>query len=223
MKAQHRHELHTNALAERMGRLVHGIKQNPRSNTWIAWIIGIVGVVVALAWYFSSGAAGWSALWVKLDGETDPRELQTIAQAGPGTLPARTARFQQARLGLQQGLKGLYSPDREAAVKQLEEARKLYNELVPASTGEKLLTSEALVGAAKAEEALAAVPSAEKKGESVGDLDRALTLYKQAADEYGDTFWGATAAKHVEELEANKSQAVQFYSAIGREADAKKK
>jgi len=49
MKAEHRKELETNALAERMGRVVQGMKQAPQKRTMLWMVLVAVAVVVVVA------------------------------------------------------------------------------------------------------------------------------------------------------------------------------
>lgn len=226
MKAEHRHELKTNVLADSMGRLVQNFRGGPRRNSTIIWLLGILAVATAGAWYLSTGNAGWSGLWMKLDSESRVQELDDIIKAGPGTLPARTARFQKARMGMQR-LRYLYATDptmRMAGILSVEEARQLYTDLLPDCTGDPILTQEALLGAAKAEEALAGVPKEEDPKLSRGDLARAQQLYRRLAKEYPDTFQGQAAAHRAEELETNRAEVVKFYEDMrGKLAETQKK
>ena len=60
MKAEHRRELNTNALADRMGRLVQGMKQPSQGGSVVLWVIGAVAIFCLGGWYVFSGATGWS-------------------------------------------------------------------------------------------------------------------------------------------------------------------
>lgn len=221
MKAQQRHQLQTNALADRMGRLVEGLRQGPDSRSTIGWVIGGLAIAVFLAWWLVRGFGGWSAEWVSLDNLGSPSELQRIADDNPGTLPARAARFQEARIRLRNGLHGLYSVDRAQAVQNVSRARELYRQLAPECKKDAILRQEALMGSAQAEEALIGVPKADST-ESRGSLDTALALYKELADSYPDSFLGKQAAAHLRDLDANDSKVAEFYTKLNELAGGKK-
>jgi hypothetical protein len=222
MKAQHRHELETNALADRMGRLVQGLKHSPKSNTLVFWVIAALAILTLCIWYVASAGNSWSEVWLQLDGQSDVNQLDQIARASPGTMPGRTARFQKARIELDQGLRNLYSAERKQSVQSLEDARRLFLELAPECANEPVLSEQAMLGAAKAEEALMAVPKDDKASEGRGSLDRALELYGQLAKGHPDTFWGKHAAQHVQELEKSRADVERFYAELRKFADAKK-
>src|SRR5437870_3034555 len=160
MKAEHRKELQTNALADTMGRIYQEIRARPQSASIAVWVLGVLAVVIFVIWFFTAGAAtSRSALWVQLEGDSyvkSPQEALTsyaqIASESPKTIPGRTARFQEARLLLPQGLQMLGTAERANAVKDLVRARDLFNQLSTETRDDPLLRQEALLGAAKAEE-----------------------------------------------------------------------
>lgn len=217
MKAEHRKELQTNILADRMGRLYETVKSGSTSNSILVWVVVIVALGTFAAWkYYSTKTFGSrSALWTKWDGATsnaDLKDLGQIADDHRGTIPARMARFQMARLLLQQGLNNLGSDQRRAdALKNIEEARTIYLELAPLSSDAPLLAQEAMMGAAKAEEILIGVPKEDNPSEYRGSLERAIELYQKLADTYPDSFQGKAAAKRVKELQEKGQDIQKFY------------
>src|SRR5262249_10183231 len=74
-----------------------------------------------------------------------------------------------------------------------------------------LLAQEAMMGRAKAEEALVSVSNAEKPDEKLGDLDRALEYYRALASKYPESILGQQAKAHIKELEDNRSKVESFY------------
>ena len=149
MKAEHRHELHTNALANQLGKLVENVKNAPQSNATVIYVVVILAAVLGIVWFFTSGSTGGSELWVQLqlaeaDGAGDPRVLDTIASGSAGTLPGRTARFDKARLLLQNGLRSLFTVDRSQAIEGLADARRLFEDLSKECAKEDLLAQQAL-------------------------------------------------------------------------------
>lgn len=220
MKADHRKELQTNLLADRMGRLVQGIKAGPQSSSAFAWVLGGLTLVAVVGWYWAgSHGARQSEDWVRLlnDSNRDPRGYAEIARQSPGTLPARTARFQQARSLLNLGLTTFYFPGSHGqAVKNLNDAGKAYRELLGECQGNAILEQEALLGAAKVEETLSSTPNPDNSDVKLGSLDKALTFYQRLADNYPDSFEGKQAQKRVEELKdsATRSRIEEFYAKL---------
>jgi hypothetical protein len=224
MRAEHRRELETNVLADRMGRFVQGMKSNPQATSIAFWVILLLALVTFFAWYYTSGTSrNRSALWVVIDdasflrGPQDAeQELAAVAKDGPGTIAGRTARFQRARLLLPEGLRRFATEQRKDAVKDIVEARRLYEQLVGECGNDALLRQEALMGEAKAEEALVGVPDEEKAGESYGKLDRAIALYNQTAAVDAESFLGKQAADHAKQLEQNRADVEKFYTELNK-------
>src|SRR5262249_25386688 len=148
MKAEHRHQLHTNVLADRMGRLVKGMKSAPRSTSTLIWIFLVLALATFALWQYAASATmkDRSELWTHVDKIThDPSlwtriepvsrqplgllKLQEVEVRNPGTIPARTSEFEVARWNLRQGLEALAGGDRLGAAMQLDEARRLYTKL----------------------------------------------------------------------------------------------
>ncbi len=224
MKAEHRHQLHTNALADYVGRFVENLRNAPSSRrTTAAWILGGLLVIAVGGWVWAHRIGSWSSDWVRLDGETDPTTLQAIATDASGTIPGRTARFQEARVLLGDGLRKIYTADRLGAARSLERARELYLQLAPeCAKDSSILHQEALFGAAQAEEALAGVPREDNAKETRGTLARAQELYRQAADAGPETFLGQKAGRRAGELDTNGAGVARFYAELNKLAEKKK-
>jgi tetratricopeptide (TPR) repeat protein len=219
MKAEHRKELQTNLLADRMGRLIKNVKSGSRSTSITTW--AIVGVVLAtiVGWYIANMfKEKQTSPWVQLESSPDfgavdeLGSLQTtktyneIIQNYPGTTAARTARFQKARLLLQKGLTTFYSTNTHGqALDDLERARELYKELVPECKNLSVLEEDAILGLAMAEESLAGIPK--KDGdESRGNLDEASKWYQKLVTDFPDSFQGQRAKKRLEDIQENRSR-----------------
>ena len=102
--------------------------------------------------------------WIQLGEVNSSEELQAFAEEHPKTVPGLVARFQRARVALQQSLERIYADGaREQALKELKEAEETYAELAndKEARDKPLLVQEALMGVAKAREGR-------------GDLDGAL-------------------------------------------------
>jgi tetratricopeptide (TPR) repeat protein len=183
MKAAHRKELQTNVLADKMGRLVENVRSGPKSASAVGWTLVVLILLVFGVWYYlqNTDLAEDSARWLSLRAAaSDPRtmatELEKFKETEKGTIQARIARFQLARWSLREGQDHYASEQRDAALKSLVIARDLYEQLAREPSDNPVLRQEALMGAAKAEEALAgaAAPGSEAQR---GSLDRALKYY----------------------------------------------
>jgi hypothetical protein len=195
MKAEHRKELQTNALADHLGRFIQNIGTNPGPLAW--YLLGAVVLVIALyyGWrYFSTTSAkGRSTQWVLLDEATNTDDLNRIIQDHPGSSAARTARFLKARKLMQEGQSQLYYPlGRTQALANIDEAGQLYQKLVDESKDMPVLAQEALMGTATAHVIK-------------GEYDQAIAAYKDLAKRYPKSFQGEQAEKLAKQLEDNGS------------------
>jgi tetratricopeptide (TPR) repeat protein len=217
MKAEHRKELQTNFLADRMGRLLEGMKAGPKSSTsMVAWVLVILTIGTIAVWYAAGMYSNRSPLWVRFEQQSaqhNPEALASLANLNPGTLPARAARIQEARILLQEGLASLYSNQRDSAVKQVKEARKLFDNLSQECVDDPVLAPQALMGAAKAEEALVGIPANNDPAEGEGHLDSALEYYQKLTKKYPKSFLAKTAQERIDQLtgDKNRPEAEKFY------------
>ncbi len=225
MKAEHRHELKTNALAETMARVVQAVKAGPSRNALLIWggvilLAVILGVIGFFIWRGRSEAR--SALWVKvddaerrLDAATTPQEVDDAlddakkladAKENSGTLAARVLKFDRARTLFRRGLEHL-TADYDKAVSDLTEARDLYRGLAGESSDNDrdtaVLAQEALMNVAKA-------------NESLGDLDEALKGYQKLAGKYPTSALGKAAQERADYLakDANMAQAKELHDKL---------
>ncbi len=194
MKAEHRKELQTNALADHLGRFVQNVTSNPGPLTW--YLLGAVILIVALAYgwrYFSANSAkNRSSQWVQIDEATSMDDLKQIIEKHSGTTAARTARFLQARKLMQDGQSQLYSPiGRTQALTNIDEAGQLYQKLADECKDMPVLAQEALMGTATAHV-------------SKGEYDQAVSIYKDLAKRYPKSFQGEQAEKLAKQLEENR-------------------
>jgi tetratricopeptide (TPR) repeat protein len=191
MKAEHRKELQTNVLADRLGKAIQGIKEGPSRGTMLfVGVVALAGLLIFIWWYFwSTSQAADSARWAAWDGLTTPAALDSFAQnkENQGTTQGRVARFQIARLSLLAGLRELGS-SRAAALENIRKAARIYEELAGESSDSPLLLQEALLGAGKANEGL-------------GEVDKAKGYYKKLADTHPDSPFGKDARAQLERLE----------------------
>ena len=195
MKAEHRKELQTNTLADHLGKMIQGAKAKPSPNSLVIWIFVLLVLAVLVGWkYFSANSLEKrSQDWTGLGEVNSSEELQAFADEHPKTVPGLVARFQRARVALQQSLERLYADGaREQALKELKEAEETYAELAndKEARDKPLLVQEALMGVAKAREGR-------------GDLDGALEAYEKLDKDYAKSALGQSAAEHIKQLKEN--------------------
>lgn len=229
MKAEHRKELQTNALADSVGRLIQNAKAGPSRNGLVVGgaIVLLVALVLGWFYYARTNRARLSELWLKVEEsdralvnaedltrvETAIKDLHKLSSDHPGTSASRVLKFQEARALLRMGLERLYSEhDRKAAIENLKQAAALYEELAPRSTDVSLLHQEALVMAGKAREAL-------------GELDTALARYRDAATRYPESALGKEASERQKFLEVveNRQSLERFHEELNKLAEGRKK
>jgi tetratricopeptide (TPR) repeat protein len=233
MKAEHRKELQTNYLADRMGRLMQGMKSGPQSTgSMVAWVLVALTIGIVVVWYVASAHSNRSDMWVRFEEDSDQRDLpglENLMNNHPATIPARASRIQLARFFLEEGLANLYSgrsDDAEKAVKRVTRSRDLYEQLVKECSDDPILAPQALMGAAKAEEALAGIPKGDNADEGEGSLNKALGYYRKIVEKYPKSFLASSAQAHIDSLhsEKNRAQAEKFYQEMRKlVAEAPKK
>jgi hypothetical protein len=218
MKAEHRHELKTNALADTLGRMLQGFKTGPsRRGLLLTGLVVLIVVAVAVVYFvWRTGRETQSALWLKVDEaqaklddatnnddiETDLSDFTKLADQHPGTTQARVLRFDRARGLYRRGLENLYA-DHDKAAQDLKAARDAYASLANESADEPALAEEALMNVAKSEE-------------SLGNLDAALAGYQKLAKTYPNGVLGKAAAERAKYLEDpnNRTRAQQLYDKL---------
>ena len=194
MKAEHRKELMTNTLANRLGDAVHSIKDGPsRATVFILAGVGIL-VILALVWRYlaTSGEEADSARWLKWDSVATPEQLRAFAENKEveDQTQGRLARLEEARRSLYDGLRQLGNAGtRKKAVEELKRASDLYERLAGECADKPLLHQQALMGAAKSYE-------------SSGDAEQARKYYQQIQSKYANTVLGRDAAEQIQRLDA---------------------
>src|SRR5437016_213362 len=108
MKAEHRKELETNALADWLGRALQSSKDGSKKRyLWLA-VAALIAVAIGyFAWRYYDNKKGASGRWLKLDGAASLADLEQFAKDNKGTMAARAARFEEARALLGQGMQNL--------------------------------------------------------------------------------------------------------------------
>jgi tetratricopeptide (TPR) repeat protein len=195
MKAQHRHELQTNSLAEWLENAIQRLKPYARA---------IVGVLVALAIVLGVYAylgmverrtevAASDQLIVGL-GSPNPRELQNTMDEYRGTQPATIAQLVLAERTLDDGANMLFL-NKQAGRENIFKAAEAFA-AVEKDSHDPMLRSWALYGLGRAHE-------------SMGDLDRAQDDFQRLVKEYPEGSLADAARTHLNRL--NQPAVKEFY------------
>jgi hypothetical protein len=223
MKAEHRHQLHTNLLADRMGRFVQGMKASPRSTSPLIWVFAVLAVGTYVLWQvsMSSSQAEHAADWAKLDAalqlpltsqedakkyDEDMRQIEK----DEGSIPSRTARFQRARQLFLSGQADLTSTsvNRESAIARIKAARELYDQLGQECANSPQLAQETMLAYAKAEECLV---STSPDGDPRKELESAIQAYQRLATRFPESALGKEAAERAQSLQTKLDDVQKFY------------
>lgn len=190
MKAEHRHHLKANVVAESLKGAYESIKHGPSRRSWI--VIGVIALIVLVffIWRFfsRSGEESTSSLWARWDGLSTPNQVKQFAENKDDQHkpPARVARFQQARMDLNAGLVERASNPKSAR-ERLQAAANAYESLAGESGLLPLQVYEALHGAAKAYEGMP-------------DNGKAQEIYQRIIDKFPDTPLASGAQASIERL-----------------------
>jgi hypothetical protein len=197
MKAEHRKELESNVLVEKLTKAYQGIKQGPSRSSlvWIVLLVVVVVVFVAWRWFSSSSSASNSARWMKLDDAVFPEQLETLTNEKDfhGTTQGRLAQFKEARRHLREGLKEL-GQNKTKGGEQIREGIKIYEDQLKDSGPTPILRQEALLGAARGHEAL-------------GQIDKAREYYERVRKDHPGTQAAKDAEKQLERLDSDANKA----------------
>jgi hypothetical protein len=193
MKAERRHELKHNELADWLGETASNVK--PHANGVIAGLAVLAAIVLGSIWYFSGEAASSSRAWSEYFDAFNTREpqkvLQTLANEHSSGKASWWAQLAVADMNLGEGASLLYS-DRENAKKHLDSAKDAYLK-VEAST-DPMLKNRARLGLAKVHESLC-------------EPAKALTYYQQVADSEKDSAIGKAAAADAKRMKDSREVA----------------
>jgi tetratricopeptide (TPR) repeat protein len=195
MKAEQRHELHTNQLAEWLETTGASLKPYARA---------IMGVVVALAIVLGIYAyigmnerrtemAAADQLLVALDSST-PRELQNTVEEFHGTQQATIAELLLAERLLDDGTNMLFT-NKQSGRESIFKAADLFT-AVEKESRDPMVRGWAIYGLGRAHE-------------SIGDLDRARDDFQRLLKEYPSGSLAESAQSHLNRL--NQSSVKEFY------------
>jgi hypothetical protein len=204
MKAEHRKELQTNVLADRMGRIIQRVKTRPSRNTVLTWLLVIVLGLAVLFWIMTSrGRRSQSArLWVDFAGG-HLANLAELQQKYPTKEPGKLARFQIAWFQLWEvGIKWI--PFRAAmALENVSNAQEMYRKLATDCKDDPVLGPEALYQIAVAEETLAI------RDDPKEHLDRAKAAYEEVVAKFPKTARAKDAEQRAKDLNESENPAAR--------------
>jgi len=175
MKAQERHRLEQNVLADWLGNAIE--KSKPfLTPVLVAAAIAVVVFVIA-SWWMRRGAesagAAWAKLYAAISGPATPASLEAIAEQYAGTNVAHWATMTASDIRLQEGCRGLFASDRASAIQELRRAVDGCTRILNAST-QPALRERALFCRARAYESLAAARQSEALSNAIADYKELL-------------------------------------------------
>ncbi|HZN36781.1 MAG TPA: tetratricopeptide repeat protein [Pirellulaceae bacterium] len=194
MKAERRHELQQNELADWLGEKIEALK--PQATQIAIVVLAVVVLVVAGTWYFGTedhaSARSWSDFFGAMNQPRDSEKLlEKLSIDKPGTAPGMWAMMTLADTSAEQGGRAMFT-DRPEAQKLLNKAETSYKAVEAAATHDPLLQSRARLGLAKVYESLC-------------KPEEALKYYEQVAASQKDTAIGKSAAADAARMK-NKEQ-----------------
>ena len=195
MKAEHRKELETNVLADRMGRLLATAKQKPRGGTVLWILLGMVVLVVvflSMRWYSvgkSENSDGWYALYVN--------DYKGLQESYLDKLQGQALRFDIAWEQLWGSIRKL-GADPNGAKADLLKAKQQYDTLRKECEGDPVLVPEAIYGLAVIEETLAL--------DDRSHLNKAIEYYEDVSKQFRQSAYGQLAAKRLETLNSEEGR-----------------
>lgn len=172
MKAEHRKELQTNVLADKVGHMIQGAKQGPSRLAVWALVGGLALLIGGWLWhrYRISSETTQSQTWTYFE-DGSKEALKVVRQLDPNSNAGKAARYQMAFENFWlHGIKML-GGNAKLAMSVLEHAEADYKKLAEECKSDPVLYPEALYALAVIEETRAI--------ESRDHLDTALEKYKE--------------------------------------------
>lgn len=226
MKAEHRKELETNVLADRMGRMVKRVRTGPRRRT-ILLVGGGIVVLIGIVLYLRQSALARtenSVKWLQLDdgaGHFVSALLRDTEEANQSKALRFELAWFQAWGAIQSLGRGPQIPTRDRedpnklrlkeTLQLLDEAESFYTSLAKECADDPIWEPEARYHLAVLEEARAV--------KSVDHLRSAQKMYEELRDgAFKNSAYAQMAAKRAEQLADEKTHTdiSRFYEAFGR-------
>ncbi len=222
MKAEHRKELQTNVLADRMGRVIQGMKRGPSRSSLVTVVLVLLvaGAVMFFLWRLSRAREREAQRWVEFERLDNPMAygpkfqmwlqqsgvsnmthfdlaqlyLLYLRQEQAQTMPGRLAAIDLAWIKLNdEGINKLLV-DRDA-IENVKLAKKMYEQALPEIKDDPVLAPEARYAIAVAEETLAVNALDKQKA-----LDSAKKLYDAVVADYPKSAHAKDAEKRAKAL-----------------------
>lgn len=193
MKAERRHELKHNELADWLTERVETVK--PHATGVLLGIGVLVAIVLAISWYFSgenmAASRAWSQYFDAFNDLEPQKRLQSLATEQSGSKAAWWALAAVGDMNLAEGSSLLYT-DRTDAQKRLDVAEQAYKQVE--ATDDIMLKNRARLGLARVYE-------------STFKLEDARRYYEQVAASEKDSPLGKVAAENAKRLKDSREVA----------------
>jgi len=215
-------ELEQNALASRLGGAWTNFKQGKLLGFKMMAILLLLVAGIGLWLYIS---AGWkraaSKQWVDYEEANTPEKLEELAKANPKSTVGRLALLQIARAQLGPDgidkLGAFDAPSRQKAADNIVKAREGFGTLLDQFKNDPVIKAQCLLGLAKAEAALVAVPTTPNQAiEFKGKIPKVVEYLDQLTVAAADTPWGTDAKKMADALRDEQSAASEEFRRIQR-------
>jgi hypothetical protein len=181
MKAEKRHQLEQNLLADWLGEQIEAAR--PYAGTIAVVALGGVAIIALALYTFGSGtvvgSADWSQYFSAFNERNPDTALELVAEDIPSTTPGLWAQQSIGDLHASRGLMQLFS-DREAAKNSLAKAEKAY-QVVLDGASDAMLKNRARLGLAKVYEGQNRTDDAKKLFEEIVAVDKDSAIGKLAA------------------------------------------
>jgi hypothetical protein len=196
MKTQRRHELATNELADRLGKVIERAKPYTTSivGTVLACAVLAGGYLVYRGRSASKVEEGWSNYFAALD-EGKPDALRNVADEFATTPAGHWSRLSLADAMLAKGVQQLFD-DRDAAEESLKDAVAGYSEVIKRAPPDSLLAERATYGLGEA-------------FESLGELSKAREQYTAVQERWKQGAFNGQAQQRLADLDRDSTR--EFY------------
>ena len=210
-----------NALAARLNRFWDRFKKGEVLSYKLMAVLLILGATIGVTWYIlAERKSANSKRWVGLDEANSAAALEDFAKANPNTIQEKLARLQLARYQLGDAgieLLGATTSDaRKRGVENIEKARESFQKLLDEFKNDPAFKAECLLGLAKAEAALVAVPAQEgQSSEYKGKVSKVVEYLDQLAEAAApDTPWATDSKKLADALRKDDSEFVRVQRSL---------
>lgn len=200
MKSEHRHDLAQNDL-EKYGKQIAG-KYNEymeeNGNRILLWACVVMLSTAAIVYWVRSSRATNAQGWAQLTTARSAEELAGVAETYPGTTIGDWATLLKAENNLRVGTRLMFT-NRDPALKELEEAKAGFDQLVGSSGTSKDILPRAMYGLGQTLEST-----------SDGDLSKAIEQYTKIMEDFAGSVQAELAEERIKVLKRGGTS--EFYS-----------